>query len=103
MSIEWASGTRGESYPELSRGTTQSGVRLYNERLILSLVRLHGQLPKAEMARLTGLSAQTVSVIVRQLEADGLLRRRVCAFRQLFQKHQLRSCCLSVADHFLGL
>ena len=76
MSIEWASGTRGDSYPELSRGTTQSGVRLYNERLILSLVRLHGQLPKAEMARLTGLSAQTVSVIVRQLEADGLLRRR---------------------------
>lgn len=76
MSIEWASGTRGDSYPELSRGTTQTGVRLYNERLILSLVRLHGQLPKAEMARLTGLSAQTVSVIVRQLEADGLLRRR---------------------------
>ena len=75
MSIEWASGTRGDSYPELSRGTTQSGVRLYNERLILSLVRLHGQLPKAEMARLTGLSAQTVSVIVRQLESDGLLRR----------------------------
>ena len=53
MSIEWASGTRGDSYPELSRGTTQSGVRLYNERLILSLVRLHGQLPKAEMARLS--------------------------------------------------
>lgn len=76
MSIEWASGTRGDSYPELSRGTTQTGVRLYNERLILSLVRLHGKLPKAEMARLTGLSAQTVSVIVRQLEADGLLKRR---------------------------
>jgi len=76
MSIEWASGTRGDSYPELSRGTTQTGVRLYNERLILSLIRLHGQLPKAEMARLTGLSAQTVSVIVRQLEGDGLLKRR---------------------------
>jgi hypothetical protein len=77
MAKEWAGGgTRGENAPELSRGTSQSGVRLYNERLILSLVRLHGQLPKAEMARLTGLSAQTVSVIVRQLEADGLLRRR---------------------------
>ena len=77
MEMDWASGgTRGERAPALSRGTTQSGVRLYNERLILSLVRLHGQLPKAEMARLTGLSAQTVSVIVRQLEADGLLKRR---------------------------
>jgi predicted NBD/HSP70 family sugar kinase len=77
MAMEWASGgTRGETAPALSRGTTQTGVRLYNERLILSLVRQHGQLPKAEMARLTGLSAQTVSVIVRLLEADGLLKRR---------------------------
>lgn len=75
--MEWASGgTKGGAAPALSRGTTQTGVRLYNERLILSLVRLHGQLPKAQMARLTGLSAQTVSVIVRQLEFDGLLKRR---------------------------
>jgi predicted NBD/HSP70 family sugar kinase len=76
VTTEWASsGIRGERNPALSRGTTQSGVRLYNERLVLSLIRLHGSLPKAEMARLTGLSAQTVSVIVRQLEADGLLKR----------------------------
>ncbi len=75
--MERASGTvGGERVPSLSRGSTQTGVRLYNERLVLSLIRQHGQLPKAEMARLTGLSAQTVSVIVRQLEADGLLRRR---------------------------
>ena len=63
----------GNSSPFLSRGTSQIGVRLYNERLALSLIRQHGQLPKAEIARLTGLSAQTVSVIVRQLEKDGLL------------------------------
>jgi predicted NBD/HSP70 family sugar kinase len=55
------------------RGSSQTGVRLYNERLVLSLVRTHGQLPKAEIARLTGLSPQTVSVIVRQLECEGLL------------------------------
>ena len=55
------------------RGTNQSGVRLYNERLVLSLVRRHGALPKAELARLTGLSAQTATVIVNQLEADGLV------------------------------
>ena len=29
------------------RGTNQTGVRLYNERLVLSLIRLHGELPKA--------------------------------------------------------
>jgi len=58
-----------------ARGTTQAGVRLYNERLVLSLIRLHGALPKAELAKLTGLSAQTVSVIVRQLEQDRLLTK----------------------------
>src|SRR6185503_20082469 len=60
---------------DLARGTNQSGVRLYNERLVLSLIRRHGSLAKAEIARLTGLSAQTISVIIRQLEADGLLRK----------------------------
>ena len=57
------------------RGSSQTGVRLYNERLVLSLVRTHGSLPKAEIARLTGLSPQTVSVIVRQLEQEGFLRK----------------------------
>src|SRR5579871_6000737 len=57
------------------RGTKQTGVRLYNERLVLSLVRQHGALPRASLARLTGLSPPTVSEIVRELEADRLLRR----------------------------
>jgi predicted NBD/HSP70 family sugar kinase len=58
-----------------SRGTNQIGVRLYNERLVLSLIRRHKQLPKAEIARATGLSPQTISIIINQLTADGLLRR----------------------------
>ena len=56
-------------------GTNQSGMRAQNERLVLSLVRRHGRLAKAEIARITGLSAQTVSVIMRALESDGLLLR----------------------------
>jgi len=56
-----------------SRGTNQSGVKLYNERLILSLIRSHGSLSKTEIARRTGLSTQTSSVIMKQLESDGLL------------------------------
>ncbi len=59
-----------------SRGSNQTGVRLYNERLVLSLIRKHEALPKAELARLTHLSPQTISIIVNQLEADGLLVRR---------------------------
>lgn len=57
------------------RGTNQSGMRDLNERLVLSLVRQHGSLSKAEISQLTLLSAQTVSVIVRALEGDGLLKR----------------------------
>ena len=60
---------------ERSRGTNLLGVRAYNERLVLSLVRRFSNLPKAEIARLTGLSAQTASVIVKALESDGLLVR----------------------------
>lgn len=54
-------------------GSNQTLVRAYNERLVLSLVRRHGSLPKSEIARRTGLSAQTASVIMRSLERDGLL------------------------------
>ncbi len=61
--------------PDLSRGTNQSGGRIYNERLALSLIRSHGSLPQAEISRLTGLSPQTCSVIMKQLEADGIVRR----------------------------
>ena len=57
------------------RGTNQSGMRDYNERLVLSLVRQHNALAKTDIARMTGLSAQTVSVIMRALEQDGLLLR----------------------------
>jgi predicted NBD/HSP70 family sugar kinase len=57
------------------RGSNQSGMRAYNERLVLSLVRRQGALAKSDIARITGLSAQTVSVIMRSLEADGLLVR----------------------------
>lgn len=57
------------------RGTNQSGMREHNERLVLSLVRQHGSLAKSDIARMTGLSAQTVSVIMRELEEDGLLLR----------------------------
>ncbi len=57
------------------RGSNQSGMRAFNERLVLTLVRQRGSIAKAQIARATGLSAQTVSVIVRALEGDGLLIR----------------------------
>jgi predicted NBD/HSP70 family sugar kinase len=62
-----------EPVPPGSRGGSQGGVRLYNERLILSLIRRHAALTKVEIARATGLSQQTTTVIINQLTADGLL------------------------------
>jgi len=56
-------------------GANQLRVRAYNERLVLSLVRRNAGISKADIARLSGLSAQTVSVIMRALEKDGLLKR----------------------------
>ena len=54
-------------------GVNQSNVRAHNERLVLTLVRRHDSLPASEIALRSGLSAQTVSVIIRALVADGLL------------------------------
>ena len=59
----------------VATGADQAGVRVYNERLILSLVRRYTQLSKVEVARLTGLSVQTASAIMNRLQLDGLLLR----------------------------
>ena len=67
-----ANGTIGA----LSSGINQSGVRDYNERLLLSMLqRRHKPMSGIDLARKAGLSAQTVSTILRKLEKDGLLKR----------------------------
>lgn len=60
---------------EIFRGSNQSGLRDYNERLVLSVIQRFGAMPGVEIAKLLALSTQTVSVILRSLEADGLLKR----------------------------
>jgi len=57
------------------RGSNHAGMRQFNERVVLQAVRLNGALPKADIARLTRLTAQTVQVIIARLEADGLVRK----------------------------
>lgn len=59
--------------PRLMRGSNHSGMRQFNERIVLQAIRHHGTMAKADLARLTQLSTQTVSIIVSRLEADGLL------------------------------
>src|SRR4051812_24102500 len=54
-------------------GLNQTSVRSYNEMLVLSLLRKHASLSRMELVQLSGLSAQTISVIVRALERDELI------------------------------
>jgi predicted NBD/HSP70 family sugar kinase len=48
-------------------------MRQFNERVVLEAIRLHGALPKAEVARVTRLSTQTASVILNRLLKSGLV------------------------------
>lgn len=59
----------------VSSGVNQSGVRDHNERLLLTLLQRHGPMAGSDLARLAHLSPQTVSIILREMEAEGLLAR----------------------------
>lgn len=60
---------------KFSGGVNQRGVRDHNERLLISTIQRHGALPGSDLARHSGLSPQTVSVILRSLESEGLIKR----------------------------
>ena len=64
-----------EAGTDRMRGSNQSGLRAHNERAVLSLIRRNGVLAKADIARRTGLSPQTASVIMRELERQALVLR----------------------------
>jgi predicted NBD/HSP70 family sugar kinase len=55
------------------RGSNHNGMRQFNERIVLQAIRHHGAIPKADLARVTQLSTQTVAIIVKRLEDDGLV------------------------------
>lgn len=54
-------------------GTNIDHTQRFNRRVVLEAVRLHGPLSRAEVARLTGLSAQTVTNIIEQFKPAELL------------------------------
>lgn len=56
-------------------GMNAVSVRSYNERLILSLLLQNQGLSRMDIGKRTGLSAQTISVIVRSLEQEGLVTK----------------------------
>jgi len=56
-----------------SSGMNATSVRSYNERLVLSLLLQNEGISRMAIGKRTGLSAQTVSVLVRSLEQEGLV------------------------------
>ena len=67
--------TAAAAQPLRQRGSNQDGVRQFNERVVLQALRAHGSLAKADLARLTGLTAQTIGLITSRLDEDDLLTR----------------------------
>lgn len=56
------------------QGSNSIHLRLFNERVILTALRRLGQASKADLARYASLTNNTAGVIVRELEAQRLIR-----------------------------
>lgn len=55
------------------RGTNQEFGRPYNRRIVLESIRRFGPIARGDIARHVGLTVQTVSTIVRELEEQGYI------------------------------
>lgn len=55
------------------RGTNQEFGRPYNRRIVLEFVRLEGPTTRSRIAEQVGLTVQTVSTIIRELEELGFI------------------------------
>jgi len=54
-------------------GTNLEFSKKFNRRAVIETIRLHGSLPRAEIARLTSLTAQAIGNIVAELQEAGFL------------------------------
>lgn len=64
-----------DRFAPLARGFAQAGIRIVNERTVLTLIGLNPGSSNADLARLSGLGPQTTSRIVAELEARDLVLR----------------------------
>ena len=58
-----------------AKGLQHHGLRRANERAVLTVVGFNPGLSNAEIARMSGLAPQTVSAILNDVEAAGLIQR----------------------------
>ncbi|MEP7453805.1 ROK family transcriptional regulator [Phyllobacterium sp. SB3] len=55
-------------------GTNLGGASAHNRRIMIDALRVNGALSRADLARATGLTPQTVSNIIEELAGEGLVR-----------------------------
>jgi predicted NBD/HSP70 family sugar kinase len=60
----------------MSKGSNSSGLRRYNERVLINFLRKLGQASKLELSRLSNLTPQAVTRIIDDLEDAGLVEQK---------------------------
>lgn len=64
-----------DAFDAVGRGLQHHGLRRANERAVLTVIGFNGGVSNADIARLSGLAPQTVSAILTDLDAAGLITR----------------------------
>ena len=67
------------------RGTNQVSLKQYNENTIISLLRQQGPLTKAQIARITQLTPQTISLIFKRFEQQNLVLKEEYIYGKMGQ------------------
>ncbi len=75
----------------MSKGSNSSGLRRYNERVLINSIRKLGQASKLELARLSNLTPQAVTRIIDDLDAAGLVLQKGKVQRGLGQPSTMYS------------
>lgn len=60
----------------MGKGSNSTGLRRYNERVLLSALRKQGSASKSELAKIVNLTPQAVTRIVDELDHAGLVSRQ---------------------------
>lgn len=72
-------GRQAEAAPTTTEAGTRGGTNLpkvgvYNQSVVVTTIQMAGRISRVKIAQRTGLTPQTVSVVVRRLLGEGLVR-----------------------------
>ncbi len=71
--MHWPSPAQTGAKYSVARGSNQGRLRAHNERVVLQTLRVKGPMARAELARQSGLTPQTIGLIVKRLEDEELI------------------------------